>query len=59
MDNNSKHDPISSSSSFSLKSPKAVAYPYRVICDHCRKIIFFSGENGEVFSVTCDKCSGL
>lgn len=41
------------------ENSKRPAFPFQVICEHCRKTISFSGENGEVFPVVCDRCSGL
>ncbi|HVJ49871.1 hypothetical protein [Desulfitobacterium sp.] len=46
------------SSGFTGSTP-LVAYPYQVVCERCQKTVLFAGENGEVFPVICDQCSGL
>ncbi|GAB6155150.1 hypothetical protein JCM17380_39010 [Desulfosporosinus burensis] len=34
--------------------------PYRVVCEQCQKILFFSGQdNPEIFKVLCDECTQL
>ena len=39
-----------------LDVPKEANLPYQVICEHCGKTIYFTGENGDPFYVLCEEC---
>ena len=43
-----------------FKKPVTPSGAYRVVCERCKKLIFFSGQdNPETYMVLCDECTQI